>query len=456
MRMFASTSLGGGINQLFFGNLIYNYEDRKLEFAYRSDFTGNSQPLRMSIPSIDMTNGDPWYISVGKVRHDDEYAQLNSVASSSFFLRAAKNVNGEIYESYSTSSWYEIEQFYNLDQFDVANFAPVTSSAPYLTVGSQSIQTSALSVFLNDSVVVPDSLRVTDFDGKLSQIRFWSKNLNNTEWQEHVRNYHSVGVNDPKTNWNFDTVATGSWNRLRMEIQVDQVNETTTADGGLFLTDFSQNNISFTGSLFPATSSIVFSPHQVYYSYLSPRFDEGSTVEKVRVRSYQEYDNLLNAEPWAGAAPMYELPPSEKPFDSTKFTIDFSIMDFLNQDIITILSSLEEFDNALGSPELLYAPQYMDLEVIKKNYFNKLTDKVNLKGFFEFYKWFDTNIGTFVSQLLPYKTKFAGTNFIVENNVLSRPKVQYHSDDIYLGDTNRNGLKATILLQLITGIVNRY
>jgi len=458
MRMFVSgVNLGAGIDQYLYANLIYNQEDKKLQFAYRPDFTTGRSPLIMSMTGINLNDGDPWYISVGKIRNDDDTAELNSIVSSSFYLRAAKNINGEIYESYTTSSWFQPESPLNLEQYVISNaFPAISTSAPFITVGSQSIQAGALGNFLNDTISIPSSLRVTDFDGKISQIRYWSKYLNDTEWREHVRNYQSVGVDNPKTNWNFDKISSGSWNRLRLEAEVDQVLETTDAGGGLKLVDFSQNNMYFTGSAFPVTSSTVFSSHIMYYSYLSPKFDEGSTSEKVRVRSYEDYSNLVNADAWIGAAPVYEIPQAERPFDSTKFTIDFSIMDFLNQDIMTILSSLEEFDDALGSPELLFSPVYVDLEVLKKNYFNKLTDKVNLKGFFEFYKWFDTNIGTFVGQLLPYKTKFGGTNFIIENNVLCRPKVQYHSDDIYLGETNRNGLKATILVQLISGFVNRY
>jgi hypothetical protein len=36
--------------------------------------------------------------------------------------------------------------------------------------------------------------------------------------------------------------------------------------------------------------------------------------------------------------------------------------------------------------------------------------------------------------LIPYKTKYKGTNFIVESHLLERHKHQYHHSKNYLGD----------------------
>lgn len=142
---------------------------------------------------------------------------------------------------------------------------------------------------------------------------------------------------------------------------------------------------------------------------------------------------------------------SEEPKDSTKFSIDMSVVDSLNQDITTMFGSLEEFDNDIGNPELLFSPDYPSLEHLKNIYFNKLTSKLNLKIFFEFYKWFDSNIGEMIKQLLPRKTSFLGTNYCVESHMLERPKFEYQFEDSYLGSDNRHGPKETITLQLFTG-----
>lgn len=440
---------GSNPAEFLYGNVLYHDEDNSVEFVYR--VIGDVDTMKVRITGSNLYDGDAWYVSVGKIRNDE--AQLNSAASSSYFLRVAKNINGEIYESFTTSSWFPgSSDSYN---FNAIFYDMAGTGSQFISIGSSSYTTGPGNYGLNDSAL-PNDYRYTKFNGQVSQVRFWSKYLEDKEWMEHVRNYKSVGVQDPKTNWNFDTISTGSWNRLRMSIEMDQVTMETDAAGNIQFVDFSQNDIWLTGSSFNATSSVL-TPNQIYFSYLSPHYDEGSTIQKVRVRSYQDTSNFLNNENvWAAQAPVYELTPSETPQDSTKFTIDFSIVDFLNQDIMTIFATLEELDNAIGNPELMYSEDYPSLEVLRKNYFNKLTDKVNLKGFFEFYKWFDTNIGTFIEQLVPMKTKFLGTNYIIESSAIERAKVQYHAEDIYVGASNRNGLKSTILLEIISGFFSRY
>ena len=155
-------------------------------------------------------------------------------------------------------------------------------------------------------------------------------------------------------------------------------------------------------------------------------------------------------------APVHQVSLSETPSDSAKLSIDFSIVDTLDQDIMTIFGSLDELNNILGDPELMFASSYKELDVIREIYFNKLERKINLKSFFEFYKWFDTNIGTFVEQLVPRKTRYLGTNYVIESHFLERSKFQYQFEDIYLGEDIRSGLKDTLLLQLITGKFDKY
>ena len=60
--------------------------------------------------------------------------------------------------------------------------------------------------------------------------------------------------------------------------------------------------------------------------------------------------------------------------DNEKFSIDFSIVSTLNEDIITIMSELKFFNDALGNPNLLYSQRYPDIDQLRKIYFNRLND----------------------------------------------------------------------------------
>jgi hypothetical protein len=409
--------------------------------------SGSTDYLALSLTGSDIFDGDLWYVSFGRFRNDDP--KTNSLVSSSYFLRVAKNKNGEIFESYVTASWFTDTNSY----FSISD---ANASGPYLQIGSASLDApfGTGSNYLEQATISPTA-KVVEFEGRATQIRFWSQGLTDLEWKEHVRNFKSVGVQDPKTNFNFvDQHVTGAWERLRMDISTDQITLTSDISGDIILTDYTQNYLGMSGSNFPANTTVIV-PEHFYYSQLTSKIDEGASNKKVRSRSFQDIDKLAGA-PWAQVAPVYQVNPFLEVSDSTKLTIDYSIVDALDQDIITIFSSFDDYNNMIGNPELLFSDHYKDLETLREIYFNKLEDKINIKGFFEFYKWFDTNIGSFVEQLVPRKTKFLGTNYVIESHFLERAKVQYKFEDIYLGEDIRSGLKDRILLQLITGKFSRF
>lgn len=387
-------------------------------------------------------DGNPWYVSFGRNRADE----LDSSVSSSYFLRVAKQDFGEIIEAHTTSSYcYE-----NSNIFWSNKEATYNASGSWIAIGSQSLATGGAGL---NSGSFGSFYRTTSFDGRAGHFRFWSKALEESEWREHARNFKSLGVIDPLANFNFVTNETGSFERLRMDVSTDQPVTASDLSGALYLTDFSQNGMHWTGS-FAATSSVIV-PQRFQYSLISPKFDVGATTDKVRVRSFQSYENVLSSS-YAQVAPLYSLSPSDLPHDNTRFTVDYSIIDALDQDMINLFATLDVLDNIIGNPELVFSPDYPDLENLRNVYFHRLTDMVNLKGLFEFYKWFDTNIGTFIAQLVPRKTKFLGTNFVIESHMLERPKLEYQFSDIYLGDSYRHALKDTILFLQIVGNVARY
>ena len=440
----------GSAGQITYLNLIAYNSGGVTLFCSPSSQTG-ATPLSMSI-GANIFDGNIWSISFGRNR-GDEFGY--STISSSYFLRAARQNFGSIVEEYTTSAFYQeanstFNMWTNLDSL-------INISGSRLEIGSSSLMfTFSPSPGVHDNTIFPDDARFTDFNSKVSQIRFWRLGLSLTEWREHVRNFKSIGVIDPKINFNFETKKSGSFGKIRLDVSTDQQILTSSINGTLNLFDFSQNNFHMSGSSFLATSSVI-TPQTYYYSLISPHFDEASTENKVRIRSFLNFDNVLNYEnAYAESAPLYEIRRSEEPMDNTKFTIDFSIVESLNQDIINIFATLDEFDNALGDPSLIYAPDYPVLSSLRELYFNRLIDKVNLKNFYDFYKWFDMNIGTFVAQLLPRKTKFNGTDFVIESHLLERSKFEYQFYEQYLGDNVRHAQKDDLRLQLFLGIFRRY
>lgn len=431
--------------------------DPRLVLYVRSGISASAPLLRTELELNTQNNlfdGNRWNISFGCQRNDDG---LNSVVSSSYFIRAASQNNGEIDNYYSTSSFF-LETKDSLDKNVFRTLHSVfNNSGSYLTIGENQVIISGSSTgvtahrFLNDINVEPEA-RITAFTGLMSNLRFWSKALTHNEWKEHVKNFKSRGVNDPLTNFNFITDKSGSFERLRLESLIKQDSRESIL-GNMTFIDFSQNNNHLTGTGFSTDQALISELFD--YSFLSPAFDEASSDEKIRIRSF--FDNeLVEQTPWATTAPVHEIIKSEDPTDDVRFSIEFSLIEVLNRDIVTMFSSFDSIDNAIGSPELLFSNDYPDLERLRYIYFNRIQEKLNFKNFFEFFRWFDMTIGTFIEQLVPRKTIFKGVNFTIESHMLERHKMSYQHEEIYLAESDRNRIRDVLLLQLISGEFRKF
>jgi hypothetical protein len=430
-------------------NVVASLKEKTISAYIRPGMGINSPLLQLSLKDVDIFDGEKWNISVGCLRNDAILSEI----SSSYFLRAASQSSGEITKSYLTSSFFKEEFSSEGNVFRLID-ATANASGSRLVIGNDPQVPVGGFYFLNSSFMAPELARTVNFEGQLSNVRFWSKGLTEEEWIEHVRNYRSFGIEDPLTNYNYVTNKDGSFERLRLRSFEKQEDRMSDDGGGVKFLDFSENNFYMTGSGFPSAQKVMIGD-VTSYSYISPYFDEYSSSEKIRIRSFQD-ENYLKNSPWATMAPLYEIPPNEVPLDDPRFSIEFSLIDSLNKDIVTMFSNLDFMANAIGSPELLYSSDYPELEKLSNVYFNRIKNKLNFRNFFEFYRWFDASISTFIQQLVPRKTKFKGTNFVIESHLLERHKLEYQSSEIYLGDSQRSRIRDVLLSQQIAGNISKY
>lgn len=430
--------------------------------------------MKMQLLGVDIFDGDRWNVSFGRIRND----AFGSVASSSYYLRVGKEQEGDVVASGVTSSYFqetitgsnllsilpfvsasEFVEGYGSEFFGASTFGSgdlfSSELGPRFEIGNGAAPIPTTYVTgLNITSIAPDEARYNGFQGQVSLIRFWSKDFTEVEWREHVRNYKTLGVSDPNVNFNFVNMRSGSFERLRIDAACEQLTHDSDGDGDIVIYDLSQNSAHLSGSGF-APSSRVMLPDIFRYGLISPAIDEACTQNKVRPRSFLSFDNVKNYD-FASLGPIYEPDPSEPPSDDTRLSIEFSIVDALNRDIINIFSTLDSLESALGDPETMFEDSYQGLESMRDVYFNRLTSKINFRGFFEFFKWFDSSVGEFITQLIPAQTRFYGTNFIVESHMLERARVRYFHYVNYLGPENRIATDRDILLQQITGSIKKF
>ena len=456
MRMHVTGLIGtAGVSHGVIANLVALQPEPypttgSLRLFIRPGAQSSSPYLDFSLNDVNIFDGNKWYVSFGRTRND----QCDSIVSSSYFIRAGRQNFGQLTEFKSASIFFEettaastlgrggvlqnVHQAFNV-------------SGSFLVIGSQSLEQT--SIFLNNSSFAGEMGQYTNFCGKVGRVNFWSKGLTMEESMEHATNFKSIGVIDPLINFNFVTTRSGSFQRLRMNVTTDQPITKSDSHGSVQLFDFSQNNYHMSGSGFESNKRVI-KPERFDYSIIDAKFDEHSNSNKIRIRSWENYENV---EMFGGElGPVYEILPSERPKDDSRFAMEISSVQALNEDIANIFTTLKAMDNALGAPELLFATSYPELDDLREVYFNRLTKKINIQEFFDFFKWFDTQFGIFIEKLLPKRTKFMGVNFVIESHMLERAKMNYNYADMYVGENNRHGLKGTILLRQLVGDLKRY
>lgn len=408
-----------------------NHDDPNRVFAYLRPADAASAPiceLTLDLKGDGIFDGEKWNVSLGCFRNDE----IDSTTSSSYFLRVGKAEWGEITEKYVTSSFFDET---SMGGTNVLRGGMMPISGVHVAIGkNQTIQAGVSLPYLNNSLAADSTARVTDFLGWASNFRMWSRGVSETEWLEHVRNYRSLGADDPYKGYNFVEAVSGSFGKLRIDAMGKQSTRYPSATGEITFTDFSQNELHMSGSGFTygtkALASDMFS-----YGMLSSHFDEFATTEKIRIRSF-ENPEYFSENPWAGPAPTYlyqSLFQEEAPQDDLRLSIEFSLVDALNKDIINMFSTFDALGDAIGNPNLMFSSEYPDLQTLRDVYFNRLQDKLNFKKFLEFYRWFDVSISTFIEQLIPSKTRYKGTNFVVESHILERHKNEYRHYENYFG-----------------------
>lgn len=418
--------------------------------AYIRPGTSLSSPLltlSLNLSGAGVFDGDRWNVALGRKR-SDEFGE--NYLSSSYYLRVGKSNYGEIEESYTTSEFFNEKVASEDDAFKVLS-GSFNASGSFITIGSaQTFPTSILYPFLNNTAEAPDDARIDGFTGWASHLRFWSKFVDVSEWEEHVRNYKSAGVSNPIVNYNFVNNVSGSFNKLRMDTFAKQPDRTADSNGNIIFVDHSYNDIVMSGSKFGSSSDVVLVGDVEGYSYLSPEFDEASTDDKVRIRGISQEENLVD-NPWASLGPAYSSNESfikEEPVDDLRLSIEFSLSDALDRDIINMFSNLDILGDAIGKPENMFSPDYPDLELMRDVYFNKLVENINYRKFLEFYRWFDTSVSSFIEQLIPGKTRYKGTNFVIESHVLERHKRESRHSSNYLGDKMLITTDSSLVTQL--------
>lgn len=228
----------------------------------------------------------------------------------------------------------------------------------------------------------------------IDEFRVWAGALRDDELEDHCLNYGSFGrglhakSRDLLVHWRLD--------------------EGSTAGAGGYFETFDNSLFSRTGLGGGFVSGTVpFKKFLNEYNYIASA-DFGWTQNKVRVFDGDE----LSAE--------------DRPNDLRMFALEFNMVDALNESISQMISSYDEMNVAIGLPANRYRHSYEGLSSMRKQFFRRLTDRINFRVFADLLEFFDRSFIDMVRRLIPARAVFLGDEFVVESHMLERPKVEYN------------------------------
>lgn len=249
---------------------------------------------------------------------------------------------------------------------------------------------SDFSVSLTASETIDDTtLLNTNSEVTVDEFRVWRRKLNDTELHDHTLNYRSVGIEDYK--------------RLKDDLLIHWRLDDNDVTGNT-LNDFSGHG--YNGSLTIVPNTNPFVKHLNKYSYIgSPDFSWSD--DKVRVFS----GNKLSRD--------------DTPKDSPLISLEMNMTDQLNEDISTMMSSMQQMNDALGHPAGMYRHSYDLLDRMRTEYFRRMTDRLNFRVFIDMLDLFDRSFVSVIRKVIPARAVFFGDEVVVESHMLERPKIEY-------------------------------
>ena len=230
------------------------------------------------------------------------------------------------------------------------------------------------------------------------EFRHWTVPLTTTEMLAHADHFESYGRD-------------ASWNNRDLKIHW-RLNDSQAANvnGNIFTTDSTLNNSIGGGSNF----SPGLSPYTRFlldFAYI-PSIDYGWNQKKIRLFSGS------SVEPKG----LYR---NQGYRDERFVSLEFNLVDALNEDLSHIMSSYDELIDFVGQPVNKYRESYEGLVQMRETYFKRLQGELNFRVFADMLDFFDRSFVTVVQRLLPARAVFKGDEFVVESHMLERPKYQY-------------------------------
>ena len=107
------------------------------------------------------------------------------------------------------------------------------------------------------------------------------------------------------------------------------------------------------------------------------------------------------------------------------FALEKSMYQTVSEEMLKMFASVKEFNTLIGKAVDRYRLEYKGLNFARGIFFNKVQEDLDFDRFTEYFRWIDSSISHFVSQLFPASSRHSDSiSDVVESHILERNKYQ--------------------------------
>ena len=110
---------------------------------------------------------------------------------------------------------------------------------------------------------------------------------------------------------------------------------------------------------------------------------------------------------------------------TTSISIERSMYQTISEEMLKIMSSINEFSNFIGEPVNRYRHEYKKLNKLRSLFFETIGNTPDLEKYVEYYKWLDLSLESVIAELFPASADIEqGVNNMVESHAFERNKIK--------------------------------
>ena len=263
-----------------------------------------------------------------------------------------------------------------------------------------------------------------NFEGRVCNIRFWNKTLKDKETLIHKTDIFNVGT--------IENSVTDSQNNLLINLDLKEkftsnISNKITNNYYTFYNNVNNtDNVSIVKLYVP--NSMLNSKHIKSFDYIvllqNSRIDYPENYSRVNISSFND-QNLKNDFENYNFNPSYSSFEEYPDNEDIRFTIDFSVTNFIDKEMSKMILVNDFFSKTLSNASSLYEEKYQSLYELENIFYKKLESQVSVKQLYQIYKYFDNILEDILHKAIPTKVHYHGFNFVYESHIAERPKYVY-------------------------------